>query len=550
MKKIAILFVILCASVHVSTAQNIDPTVEVTRGYKAELADIPKPLMDMTVPDSVYKFNLDFDYSVTYNPYRGSYEFNPYAMDLKPQSVKEEPTTLYINAGAGYTLNPVFDIVYSPVLDGKFSVDLYGHHKSYVGDYRAPHIGDVIVRDGYKSGYDLMSSASADFGYDWEKAVIGFGASYYGLAIRDDLHTDDYNALDARFSIKSKSLWSKDFMYDINADYRFGGNAEIREHIVNLNAKFGPTLKSVHKVFFDVGGTFATCEKLNPVIFGRAYVLPHYMYVRKNFKADVGIRASYVYSNNNSFYRRMNQIVYPDIHLDYLVKDVMRLYLDITGGETLNTYSSLLERNHHFFSKYQLGEMALLGASLVQVKPEFGFEGRITNFFSYDLKGGYCCNAASPVNALVVNDGVYAPVLGYADYQTCYAEFDWNLSLKSFRFDGALKYTYLIDMQDAPENVYYVCPAEWTANASAVYNWNKRLYVGVDCVAASAGKTHDSSVYVPYYVDLGAFAEFAINKKISVWLRGGNLLNMEIQRIPLYAEKGINFTAGFCLNLQ
>ena len=199
MKRITIFFAVLFASAVMSTAQNLDPTVEVTRAYKVELADAHKPSMEMAVPDTVYKFDLDFDYSVTENPYRGSYEFNPYTMDLKPHSSRETPTVLYINAGAGYTLNPVFDIVYSPVLDGKFSVDLYGHHKSYVGSYRAPHIGSFKAREGYKGGYDLKSTASADFGYDWEKTMLDFGVSYYGIAVKDDMHKDDFNALDAVF---------------------------------------------------------------------------------------------------------------------------------------------------------------------------------------------------------------------------------------------------------------------------------------------------------------------------------------------------------------
>ena len=538
----------MCTSVFVSLAQNLDPTVEVTRGYKVQLAEIHKPSMEMSVPDSVYKFDLNFDYSVINNPYRGSYEFNPYIMNLKPQTYKEDPRVLFINAGAGYTVHPVFDIVYSPVLDGKFSVDVYGRHQSYIGDYRASHVGDAAARNGYKNGYDMLSGASADFGYDWEKAVMDFGVSYYGVAVKDDLHVDDFNALDAHFSVKSKLLWSKSFMYDIAADYRFGGNSEVLEHVVNLNAKFGPTLKSEHKVFFDLGGSFVKYDKACAGMLASAYVLPHYVYVTKWFKADLGARVSYVYSNNDVFMRN-NQYVYPDVHVDCYIKDVMKIYLDVTGGEELNTYSSLLDRNHHFHMNYRIQDNALMGASLVRVGPEFGLEGKITDFFSYDLKGGYSLEAASPVSALVLNGGTYAPALGYADMQTWYAGFDWKLSLKSFRFDGGLKYTHLLSMQQAPENVYFVRPSEWTANASAVYNWNKRLYAGIDCVAASSGKTGDIAVYVPYYVDLGAFVEYAVNKKFSVWLRGGNLLDMEIQRNLLYAEKGINFTAGLCLNL-
>ena len=80
-----------------------------------------------------------------------------------------------------------------------------------------------------------------------------------------------------------------------------------------------------------------------------------------------------------------------------------------------------------------------------------------------------------------------------------------------------------------------------------VYNWMKRVFVGVDCEFASNARTVKPDVYIPYYVDLGAYAEYAVNKKFSVWLRGGNLLDMEIQRNPLFAEKGVNFTAGISL---
>ena len=54
---------------------------------------------------------------------------------------------------------------------------------------------------------------------------------------------------------------------------------------------------------------------------------------------------------------------------------------------------------------------------------------------------------------------------------------------------------------------------------------------------------------IPWYADLGVNFEYAINRSVSLWARGGNLLNMTIQRNPLYAEKGINLTVGICLNL-
>ena len=71
--------------------------------------------------------------------------------------------------------------------------------------------------------------------------------------------------------------------------------------------------------------------------------------------------------------------------------------------------------------------------------------------------------------------------------------------------------------------------------------------VGVETEVATARKM--AAVSVPGYVDLGAYAEYATAWGLSFWLSAGNLLNQTIQRTPFYAEKGVFFTAGICLNL-
>ena len=77
-------------------AQNLDPTVEVSRAYEGKLIEVRKPAIEMSVPDTLYKFDLGFDYSVFENPYRGSYEFNPYMMDMRPESNLQKPSQFYM----------------------------------------------------------------------------------------------------------------------------------------------------------------------------------------------------------------------------------------------------------------------------------------------------------------------------------------------------------------------------------------------------------------------------------------------------------------------
>ena len=102
-------------------------------------------------------------------------------------------------------------------------------------------------------------------------------------------------------------------------------------------------------------------------------------------------------------------------------------------------------------------------------------------------------------------------------------------------------------------------PAALTGDVSFEYNWSKRIFAGIDCdfstgrhggvwIKIPGGPGVEKAV-IPGYVDLGVNFEYAISRSLSVWARGGNLLNMTIQRNPLYAEKGLSATVGICLNL-
>ena len=103
-------------------------------------------------------------------------------------------------------------------------------------------------------------------------------------------------------------------------------------------------------------------------------------------------------------------------------------------------------------------------------------------------------------------------------------------------------------------------PASLTGDLSVRYNWKNRLYAGLECEFASArqgkfGSAQSEEVMtytasrIPGYADLGLELEYILNRKFSLWVKGGNLLNMTIQRSLMYAEKGPYFTLGFCLNL-
>lgn len=200
MRNIFVISIFSCIFAVSAAAQNLDPTVEVSREYEGKLVEVHKPAFTMAVPDSVTRFALDFDYSVFENPYKGSYEFNPYLLTLKPSVSGSGESRFYLKAGAGYQLHPTFDLVWSPKLGKQrnLNLDVYALHRSFVGNYLtiAPEFSEdgtaVMTRlpkkdDGTHKwfGYDLMSKAGASARIDYEKLALDFGAGYYGLLQKD-----------------------------------------------------------------------------------------------------------------------------------------------------------------------------------------------------------------------------------------------------------------------------------------------------------------------------------------------------------------------------
>ena len=77
--------VLACVS---AGAQNLNPTVSVTKAYEGSLMEVHKPAQEMFVPDSLKRFDLDFDYSVFENPYKGSYDFSPYLLEMNRRRLR------------------------------------------------------------------------------------------------------------------------------------------------------------------------------------------------------------------------------------------------------------------------------------------------------------------------------------------------------------------------------------------------------------------------------------------------------------------------------
>lgn len=570
-----------------SAAQNLDPTVEVNRAYEGKLLEVHKPVLEMALPDSVQRFDLDFDYDVFENPYKGSYDFKPYQLLLKPFASEKEMSVFWLRAGAGYSLHPEVDLVWSPIRTGDFKINVYADHRSYIGGYRSfrpePSAGGSINMDRWVgndgkannwNGHNMRTKAGVDGQYDWNNGSFSFDLGYYGIASKDTLKTNSYNAFDAAVSVKSKPREGENYLhYDIKASYNIGGSGlnyasgskSVSDNTLNVDTEIGFSIAGKHLLFFEVDFLTATTTGMVQSGVSEFTIAPHYMFSKGKWNIDLGLKLSKIAVAESAVaFKTKGQLIYPDVKIRWAaVPEVIGLYLYAGGGNRLNTYRSLLERNAFISPLYENG-MPVLDASVDRFSARFGFDGKILRRFAYDIYAGYTDSANELFDAAYLikdmngNDR-YLPGVGYASYRNLYAGLDWNLRARSFTLDGSVKYNHYMGMEDA-YNLF--APAAFTGNASFEYNWNRRIFAGVDCAFASARKgllsygvaegavpAVRTEAVMPGFADLGVTLEYAMSRRFSLWLRGGNLLNMTVQYSPLYAEKGIYFTAGICLKL-
>lgn len=543
-----------------ASAQDLDPTVEVSRAYEGKLMEVHKPVLAMAVPDSVMKFDLDFDYSIFESPYKGAYEFNPYAVSLTPSGDTYRPGRLYLRAGAGYALHPVMDMVWSPHFKRRsFSIDVHASHRSYFGEYEA--VGGISESDW--KGADAKTDADVHMNCDWNSASLGIDVGYDNVYRSDFLDKGVYNALEAALRMHSKSPWPDHFLYDIGVKYRYGYDnlsVGLREQNIECEVVLGPVWKTKHKFLFDLGGEFAMYSGGIDTMVGEISFAPHYVFTKGALKVDVGVLLSMMLRPDGQVvhYSAREQYIYPDMQIELaLIPDAMKMYAELGGGNRINTYSSLLKRNHHFSYLWGRGRNEVFDTTVERFSGTLGFEGRIGNIFSYDLKGGYSDMRNAVLDAFAADKTtdrtIILPSLGYASFRNAFARLGWRLDAECVCFDGMLSYNHVWDL---PYQGGFFAPSELEGDVSFVYNWRKRIFVGVDCTFALSrdamlafSPVESVAVTIPGYADLGVYAEYAALRRLSFWIRGGNLLNDTICRNVFYAEKGLHFTAGICLKI-
>ena len=569
MKKVFIISALLLSAA--AAAQNLNPVVEVTNVYAREATGIEKPEQLLPLPDSVFKFNLDFDYSVKSTPYKGAYEFNPYLVQMRPSARLSREHTFYLNAGAGYRMHPEVDLVWNPVRKDNFRVNLYATHRSYMGHFRIITLqGDenskswlwdgTMKADG---GVNARTEAGADLLYAFKGGQLSADMQYRNIAATDFFTNPQephaYAHHKGQFQARVQNNPGTRFLYNVGTRIAYLGYAEIKEFHTVSDASIGIRAGRNNSFRLALGLETASFDEDGSAL--KLEVAPHYSINTKRLNLDLGIKYSYI-SNNSYQYPYKGGILFPDVHFSLRLADAAVLQASATGGDKLHTYDSLLEDNPF------LGAFAWhRDVTVNRVHVMAGLRGSVAARFSYDIRVGYkwvdnaygwsYMDVPGPWSYMDVpgpesgGDVIFLKMMPTMVYVSplhvtyVQATLGWNSPSWDIQAYANYSNTPMPKLETEVEK-HVFAPAVFNASGHIFYKWADRIKVGVTVEARSKLRNR---MPIPGYQDLGLYAEYTFGRKMAVWVKAGNLLNQTIQRIPFHAEAGIYGSAGVKLVL-
>lgn len=585
MRRYVLTAAVMLLSVAVS-AQNLNPTVQVTNAYEGRLMEVEKQKVEMAVPDSLLKFDWDFGYSVFDNPYKGAYEFRPYLIEMRPDPTVYDGKKLYLRAGAGYSLHPQAQLYWTPTLKGRWGLTLYDDFKGYWGDWQgiAPmRIGGESYRThAYKDASYFGSDMANKFGfttrYDGLKTIVTLDGSLLWLETKER-NSMANSALGTSAALRVRSNVPSDFTYDFSLKYDWTGDnlatgistpLQYMEHDLGFAADLGYSIALHHwaslttsydHFIFSDHGDITSADWVE--------ITPAYNFSGGRFSAHAGVKYSQVWSqvpvpgSYEEGFDYKGRRIYPDVKASFeAVPETLVLGAAVTGGQKFNSFRSYLTSNHHFPTMASDMYASKLGdASVNLYDAQLSLSGRLRSRMQYSLAAGYSRWYHAPlegVSRLIpygvpgVED-VFAPTYYMTNYNLLYAEA--NASWHSDRLDASA----LLRLQKSkfPDVTTALSLPAFVGSADVTYNFNKRLYVGVSAEWMTARHYDEKLAYpidpgfsltAPGWVDLGVNLEYKVNRKFSLWAQGQNLLCQTVMRDFMFAEKGPYGTAGITLN--
>ena len=531
----------LCAPLF---AQNINQSVQVTNDYLTRFADFQKQGPEMQVPDSLFRFDYNFDYSVFDSPYRGSYDFSPYRIEVRPEASPFDGRKLYVRAGAGYTFHPQLELAWQTLLQDNYSFGVLASLDGFSGKYRRRGV------EGRFSGHDMSGRLGAAGRYLLPAVRLTYGLGYEGIYAGEDIGEPKVRSGFHSFILSGRAVSrerAEDVLfYDLDARFRYSGESNaratglknVKENNLRVAASVGPVLQRNYKILLDAIFELDALRDYGEVVARHpsanlVTARPHVDLVLGPVRLDAGVRLDF-----STVYTAADPVrqfsVAPDVTARAKVPDAdVELFAALGGGQTLQSLYDVKHVNH-------FASLAGLGATVSREKlrARGGVQGHWGARLQYEVEAGYVSFAGLPLASFY---GVVP-----ADLKSVYGKMRGSWTDERLSVDGGLSYSYMkiFDGEGA------FAPPAFMADLRGEYRWLSQVSAGAFLEAASSrlliGGGGDA---IPGYLNLGLTGEWRIDSRWSVWGEAGNLLGMAVERMPGFVEKAPWLTLGMSVRL-
>ena len=535
MKRInlAIAVMALCAPL---SAQNINQSVQVTNE-------------SLQVPDSLYRFDYSFDYSVFETPYKGSYEFSPYRISVTPEARLYDGSKFFLRLGAGYTIHPQFEMAWQMLQTPDFAIGVFAEAGGYAGRYSRRGVAESF------SGHDLNGRIGLGGQYLRPAVRLSYHFGYEGIFAgeggAEPYFRSGFSSVIAAGRIQSRERPGNQMFYDIDLQYRYssdGGRSEGKvsasgENNLRVAVSAGPVLASKYRILIDGlfeleslrGDDYYKVADSHGELFGGmrmaslGSIKPHVDFLLGPVRLDAGVRVDYSKGTEQGAFS-----VSPDVTARMALLDAdMELVAGVSGGQYIQSHYAVKQLNHFAF---MMGSSAKISREKLHVRA--GLQGHAASRLQYELEAGYVSYQGMPLASLY---GVL-PV----DYNAAYVQGRFSWRGPRLELDADAKYSYL--------RLNTLCaafaPPAFVGELRGRYNWENRTWAGLFVEAQSSRLSLASDgVWIPWFANLGLTFEYRIDARWTFWAEAGNLLGMAIERAPGFIEKGQYGTVGFSLKL-